>query len=270
MIGKLVNALGANDKRDATISRVIEFDLTEIGDVPNSEVYINQMMTNHGIAGQVYARALVANVRSGKIFTAISQAKALLQSRFAFEQKDRFWLAWAASLLVGFRLAKALGLVAIDADLFVDEIVRILEEQKRRIDLLAEEERARDFIGELLEEYRQDIQFYSTKGVPGSAAKVKRPVGPVVTRAKIGWDVSTGEIRIASTVIRNWCINHDIDRSYFDYVVTSQSKDAPYQFVSKGARVRTFHNIVGVGDGPFTHCHVFQTEPQDESSTSSI
>ena len=270
LVGKLVTALGANDKRDATMARVVEFDLTEIGDVPNSAVYINQMMTNHGVAGQAYARALVANVRSGKLFTAITQAKELLHSRFQFEQRDRFWLAWATSLLVGFRLAKALGLVAIDADRFVDELVAILEVQKRRVSALAEEERNRDYVGELLEEYRQDIQFYSTKGVPGSAAKVKRPVGPVVTRAKIGWDVSTGEIRIAGSVVRRWCIEHDVDRNYFEYVIKSQGKEAPYQFVQHGYRIRTFHNIVGVGDGPQTNCYVFQTEPQDESSISSI
>ena len=116
---------------NAQAARVFEIELPTIGGtITPADVAANRaiLSANFGVAGHEYAKVLGAKHEE---LQGIVHAQLDTQQReLGYEPDERYWSACTATLLVGAKIAKAMGLLPFDTDSMKRRLYSIYQEQR--------------------------------------------------------------------------------------------------------------------------------------------
>lgn len=164
---------------DAQGARILEIDIPPDGlrklDLqPERVAEVKNLLGNnhHGVAGLVYAEALGKHhAQFGKW---VIEEMTVLHRELGLTERDRFWEASAATILVGARIAKALGLVDFDIVSMEKFMRKLLRAQRTHLDSIAvdadDPDTQFDRLGEFLNRHKQDIIQTPDKPLPKHGA----------------------------------------------------------------------------------------------------
>ncbi|ETD67175.1 hypothetical protein V757_11645 [Pelistega indica] len=217
---KLQNAL---ENSTPHLMRIIEFTLPR---VDYGNMYVNDikiMHKNYGVAGMQYARFLTKNASSGRLEAVIEMHKAMLTKRFNFTQEERYWLAWATSIYTGMELSRAAGLHSIDAEVILETIGTIIDDQRDIVGVVRTNDQT--WLGEFLHDmWPHTVVVVNNNGLqlPGSvpSAVVRLPVQSVLVRA----NATTGVTHISKKAVRRWCAQRNIRYEEFINSIKNQAE----------------------------------------------
>ena len=151
---------------DAQGARILEIEIPPDGlrklDLqPDRVAEVKNMLANnhYGVAGMVYAEALGRHHEQfGKW---VMEEMMTLHRELHLTERDRFWEASAATVLVGARIAKALGLMNFDIVSMEKFMRKLLRAQRVNLDSVAvdadDPDVQLDRVSEFLNRYKQDI-----------------------------------------------------------------------------------------------------------------
>ena len=160
---------------DAQGARIFEIEIPPDGlrklDLqPDRAAEVKNMLANnhYGVAGMVYAEALGRHHEQfGKW---VMEEMMTLHRELHLTERDRFWEASAATILVGARIAKALGLMNFDIVSMEKFMRKLLRAQRVNLDSVAvdadDPNVQLDRVSEFLNRYKQEILQTPEQSLP--------------------------------------------------------------------------------------------------------
>jgi hypothetical protein len=163
---------------------------------------------NTGVAGHEFIRQLMP--RKDKVAVHVHAERNRLNTKLGLSTVARFWVIGAASAIVGFKLAKAMGLHDFDTDRFVDWVEAQL---LRMLDSVTE---SAFTVGELMQDLVNDLNpgFITTLTEPLKHKEVT-PFAPghYPPRGEVTGRIitTTGDMYIPTSAVRQWCSKRGMD-----------------------------------------------------------
>lgn len=192
------------EQPEPALARVIEFSLPKV-EYGNRYVNdINTMHANYGHAGVHYARFLTANAESGKLKEVIDTNRAMLVKRYRLDNDERYWTAWATCIYTGMELARAAGLHTIDADVILELMGEIIDDQ--RLALGNAKGNRSSWFGEMMSDLWPNTLVVANSSITDKDGRkllttVRMPHQAVAVRT----NATTGVTYVSIKAARRWC-----------------------------------------------------------------
>jgi len=214
-------AYGTGQRTNANLKRLFEYEIAYDGETPQAgdgtEIF-NNLRHNYGHAGVEYAKFLVANVKRvrGEV---LAMNKGLYQMTGA-RNEDRYWIGTMATLLLGAKYAKELGLVDFDLKglkAFLLKTYRGMQETEQEA---AEMSRVVYHLQEYLRENEgASIIFKSNRPRTGPGHREEPLVAriPTDTRHGLLWEyfIPSGTLRIPRQSLNDYLRKRSLRRKEF-------------------------------------------------------
>ncbi|ETD72781.1 hypothetical protein V757_02250 [Pelistega indica] len=259
-----------NGDATAQLYRVIEFNLQGVSTGPVHERAIHTMLANYGVAGVQYARFLVKNAASGRLQQVLDANVQKYVEEFSFTQPERYWRAWAVSILTGMELSRAAGLHNIPAQTIVEEVKTVIQEQRQRLKDF--EESKTTWFAHMYNSIRENTLIVAD--MPDIHANGRTIKGAVYTPTReilARVNTSTGIIEVSKKAINNWCGRHGVNKAaFYKEVMKHTSPEDEIQFV-RDVNVIFGYGVAGMDSTTARiPCLRVQMKPEDLEETIAI
>lgn len=212
--------------------RVLEFHIPMIA-VEDAPAMLSALSSNYGMAGPVYAQAMLANY--AKLPQWINKMIDRLTDAAGGLIKERFWLHTAACNLVGGYLAQRIGLHDYNVDAIFDWIVERIRQQRQLVKEHVTS--SSDALGEYLSDFFGSVLVVDTKSVnPITMTNIVKPAnGRIAAR----FETDTSTMFVPKKDFKDYCVKRQIDMNG-----SLRSQDA--DFIYKGPRKKRMASGTGM------------------------
>jgi len=214
-------AYGSGQRTNANLKRLFEYEIAYDGETPQAvdgtEVF-NNLRHNYGHAGIEYAKFLIQNVK--RVRTDVLTMNRALYKATGARNEDRYWIGTMATLLMGAKYAKELGLVNFDTTALKNFLLQTYQGMQETEAEAAELSRVVYHLQEFLRENEgASIVFKSSRPRPGPGQKEEPLVAriPMDTRHGLLWEyfIPSGTARISRHALNDYLRKRSLRRKEF-------------------------------------------------------
>lgn len=229
------------DFPEGELMRILEIGITKNDDLTKaqSDEVFHPMFQNHGIAGEIFIRYVIANLPEVERLLSAVQRK--FDKAAGFTQRERFWSGTAACSITAGIITKRLGLHDINVDSVYRWAATTLSNLKDhvRADNISPISR----IGMFLNEHTNNMLIVNSfvdkrNGTGLMEAPVREPRG---TQLMTRYEPDTKLLYVAVKPLRDWCSKNQIAYKMLidDLKKNNISKGLVKKSMSKGSDIST-------------------------------
>ena len=239
---------------DGEMMRLIELHVDRHY-VEGADAILEQMNSNYGLAGPIYAKWCVKN--HDKITGMLDkQRKRFLDMGVDKRMEERFWISIFTTDLVGLRIAQGLGL----HDYPLDELEKWMVKKllSLRAEVKAEVVEANTLVGEFLMDHSNGILAIGTKINPRSGDNVWMPSRSAKLIAR--FELENNKMFIAKKAFREYCVNRQFTEA--EALKSCAAADAPFRYIKTGKKRMMAGTSI---TAPGVECHMFECSPEESA-----
>jgi hypothetical protein len=199
--------------------RVMEFKIAMIA-VDDAQAMLNSLNTNYGVAGPLYAQALINSY--SKIPLWINRTVDKLIEAAGGQIKERFWFHATACNLVGGHIAQKIGLNDYNMDAVFDWAVDHIKQQRRVVKEHVVS--SSDALGEYLSDNFGSVLVVDVNKV--NPITMTNVIKPAVGRISARFEADSSTMFIPKKDFKEYCVKRQID---LDGSLRSRSADFTYK-----------------------------------------
>ena len=229
------------DFPEGELMRIMELEIAKTDDLTKaqSDELFTPMFSNHGVAGEIFIRYVIANLP--EVLRLLTAVQRKFDRAAGFTQRERFWSATAACAITAGIITKKLGLHEIS----VDEVYRwaAVTLGRLRLEVRADNTSPISRIGMFLNEFNNSMLVVNSfvdkrNGTALMEAPIREPRGAqLISR----YEPDTKLLYISVKPLRDWCSENQVSYKMLldDLKKSKVVKGVVKKSMSKGSDIST-------------------------------
>jgi hypothetical protein len=253
----MVDKLAKHKARaDGELMRLLEISVQRVN-IPGAELWFDQLQSNFGIAGDIWARWMVG--QSENLFELVDKYRTRLTNVYGRQPQERFFNGYFGSIIAAGYSTQALDLHEFNmpalekwaAEWVVNQRTKVKTYVKNPIDLLSE------FINQNI---RKTVVITKPHQGNGTRAVVVEPNG---AECNVRLDLADNLMYVNQQRLHEYCVEKQFTFDEFLNVLSDKEHCGPFHCVSRSKNVKMLSHTRFGGNQSQAKCVVFEVSDKE-------